>query len=66
MSVIIEYLPFIIPLAIINIALIIFALVDLLRKKRVRYLNIGIWIIIILLLDIIGPVLYFAVGKDEN
>jgi hypothetical protein len=62
----IEMLPFIMPLIIIQLGLQIYTLVNLARRKRVRFNNKLIWVLIILLCNILGPIIYLiARGDDE-
>jgi hypothetical protein len=56
-----------IPNLIIQIALLIVALRDLIRpERRVRGDSKLMWGIIIVLINIIGPILYLAVGRQEE
>jgi len=61
-----EYLPFIIPLVIAELALGITALVHVLRHPHYRFGNKVMWVLIVLLIQIIGPVVYFAFGRGEE
>jgi len=57
----------IVPLAIAQITLLILAAVDLLRDdRRVRGGNKGVWAVIIVFVNVIGPILYFLVGREEG
>lgn len=60
-----QYLPILIPLAIFQIGLMIFALVDLLRREHLRGPK-WLWIIIVVLFNIIGPLAYFLVGREDE
>ncbi len=55
-------------LAFVVMALDVFAIVDvaLLEKRRIRALNKPVWVIIILLLPVIGPLLWFFVGRSRQ
>lgn len=59
-------LPILIPLALIQLGLMVAAIVHILRHKSYRIGNRVIWIIVCLLVNIIGPVLYFAIGRGEE
>ena len=59
-------LPFLTPLILIELGLLIFALVDLIKRKRVRGDNKIVWAIIIVLIEIIGPCLYLLLGRKEE
>lgn len=66
MQQIIEYLPFLIPIIIIDLALALTALVHVLRHPNYRFGNKVIWIIIVLFVQIIGPIIYFVFGRGEE
>jgi hypothetical protein len=61
-----DYLPFIIPLLILQIGLAVTALVHVIRHPRYRFGSRPLWIVIVLLFSIIGPVVYFAFGRGEQ
>lgn len=62
-----DALPFIIPLAIVQVALMLFALYDLTRpERRVRGDNKLLWGLIIVLGQILGSLIYFLVGREED
>jgi hypothetical protein len=57
----------ILPIVILEIALIVFALRDLVRpERRVRGDSKLLWGIVIVLFQLIGPVLYFVVGRETE
>jgi hypothetical protein len=58
-------LPFFIPLIIIEYGLIIFALVQLFRNEA-AYLPKWGWALIIIFINIIGPVVFLIVGKKKE
>ena len=61
-----EFLPFLIPIIIIELILMITALVHVLRHKNYRFGNRIIWLIIVICFQIIGPILYFTIGRGEE
>ncbi|WP_280739371.1 MULTISPECIES: PLD nuclease N-terminal domain-containing protein [unclassified Enterococcus] len=61
-----EFLPILIPLIILQFGLGIYAVIDILRQKSYKIGNRVIWIPVVLLLSIIGPVLYFVFGKEKD
>jgi hypothetical protein len=63
---IIEYLPFIIPIVLIELGLMITALVHVLRHKQYRIGNRLLWVILVVGIQIIGPILYFTIGRGEE
>lgn len=56
------------PLIIIELGLVIFALVDLARRnpRAVKGGKKWPWILIIVLVGTIGPILYLAIGRTES
>ena len=60
-----EMLPFLIPLIIIEIALLVIALVDLVKRPRVKGGSKLVWVLIIVLVNIIGPIIYLILGREE-
>ena len=63
---ILEYLPFLIPLVIAEFALAMTALIHVLKHPNYRFGNKVMWIVIVLLIQIIGPVVYFLIGRGEE
>jgi len=59
-----ELLPFLIPILILQLALMIFALVDLIRRERTKGPK-WLWAVIIVVVNLIGPILYFIVGRED-
>lgn len=66
MNEIMEYLPFIIPIIIVELVLMVTALVHLLKHKKFRFGNQILWIVIVIFLQIIGPILYFTIGRGDE
>jgi len=61
-----EYLPFLIPIALVELVLMITALVHVLRHTKYRFGNRLLWIIVVVFIQIIGPILYFTVGRGDE
>ena len=59
-------LALILPLVVVELALLGFALRDLIRRKRVKGGNKWVWGIIIVVFELIGPILYFVLGREEE
>lgn len=62
---ILRLLPFFIPLIIIEYGLMIYAIVQLARNE-VAYLPKWGWTLIIIFINIIGPVVFLIVGKKKE
>ena len=66
LELLVELLPFLVPLALIGLGLLAFVIIDIIRKKKTRSLSPLIWIIIAVAFDIIGPVLYIVFGRSDT
>jgi hypothetical protein len=62
---ILDYLPLLIPIIIIQLALIVVAIIDLSKRETTRGPKM-MWLFIIILVNFIGPILYFVIGRDEG
>ena len=60
-----QYLPLIIPLVVIQLILMVVALFDLSHREKTRGPK-WLWIIIIVLGEMIGPVAYLLIGRTEE
>lgn len=62
-----EFLPFIIPLVIVQFSLLGYTLYHILTHDHYKRGNRAIWMIVAILLSncFIGPILYFVLGKEE-
>jgi hypothetical protein len=60
-----SYLPFLVPLVVIQLALMLYALIDLVRRERVKHLPKWLWLLIILLGELIGPLIYLVAGRED-
>ena len=56
----------IIPLILVDIGLMAFALYDLVKRKQVKGDNKWVWGVIIVVVNLIGPILYFVIGREEE
>jgi len=59
-----ELIPFLIPILILQLALRIVALVDLIRRERTKGPK-WLWALIIVFVNLIGPILYFIIGRED-
>jgi hypothetical protein len=57
-------LPLLVPIVILELALLAIALVDLIRRKRTRGPK-WAWALLIVLVNIIGPIAYLLFGREE-
>ena len=61
-----EFLPFLIPLVIAQFSLLGYTLYHILTHKTYKRGNRTLWLIVtIILMNFIGPILYFLLGKED-
>ena len=67
MDKIMDFLPFLIPLAIVEFALLGYTLYHILTHKSYKRGNRTLWLIItIVLMNFIGPILYLLLGREDD
>ena len=66
MESVIQMLPYLVPLIILEVVLLAVALVDLAKRKHVTGGNKIIWVLVTVCIQIIGPVIYLVVGRKEE
>ncbi|ARD49685.1 hypothetical protein SporoP37_08850 [Sporosarcina sp. P37] len=66
MELLIEYLPFLIPLIILQVGLAIFSAVHVIRHPQYRFGNQVMWLLLVLLIQFIGPLIYFVFGRGDH
>ncbi len=59
-----QFLPYLIPILILQLVLLAVALLDLARRERTRGPK-WMWVLVILFVNIIGPILYLMLGREE-
>lgn len=54
------------PVVVIQLGLLLAALLDLSREeRRVRGANKMVWAIVIVFVNLVGPILYFVAGRED-
>ena len=62
-----EFLPFLIPLVIAEFALLAYTIHHILTHDHYKRGSRTMWlIIVIVLMNFVGPILYFLLGKEEE
>ncbi len=61
-----QILPFIIPLVLVQLVLMVICLLDLVRREKVKHLPRWAWGIIIVLGQLLGPAIYLIIGRAEE
>lgn len=59
-----NWLPYVIPIVAIQLILMIVALLDLSKRERTKGPK-WMWALIIILGELLGPILYFVLGREE-
>ncbi len=61
-----EMLPFLVPLVIVEFALLAVTLRHILTHKTFKRGNRALWLVVVIVgMNFIGPVLYFLFGKED-
>jgi hypothetical protein len=63
---IIELLPLLIPLILIQIGLAIYALILLKRAQQVRGNSKLLWALVIIFVNLFGPILFIVLGRVDD
>ncbi len=61
----VQFLPYLIPLIILQLILMIVALVDLAKREKVKWLPKWAWVLVIIFIETIGSIVYLVVGREE-
>lgn len=59
------YIPYLIPIVLIELGLLVYALVDLIRRERTKGPK-WMWGIIIVVVNIFGPIIYLLLGREDS
>lgn len=66
MNHIIDFLPFLIPLVIAQLILLVYTLHHILTHKKYKRGNRALWLVVTLVgMEFVGPILYFLLGKED-
>ena len=63
---IMDMLPFLIPLFVIQLALMVIALVDLFKRENMKTNTRLVWVFVIILINVIGPIIYLLAGRKDK
>ena len=66
MESLVQMLPYMVPLIILEVVLLVVALADLAKRKRVTGGNKIIWVLVTVCIHLIGPVIYLIAGRKEE
>jgi len=60
-----EIVPLLIPIFVIQVVLIVVALRDLMGRERLRGPR-WLWVLIIIFANMLGPILYFVLAREDD
>jgi len=66
LSEIISFLPIIIPLLVLQLILLVIATIHLVKNDRLDQTHKLIWVLVIVFINIIGPILYLIFGRKDD
>lgn len=61
-----EYFPILLPIVLLEIGLMLYSLQHILLNDKFRIGNKMMWILIVVFIQIFGPILYFTIGKESE
>ena len=67
MDKLIEFLPFLVPLVVLEFALLVYTIRHILTHDHYKIGNRMIWLIIAIVgMNFVGPIAYFLLGKEDD
>lgn len=60
----VQYIPYLIPIILIQLVLLVICMADLLRREKTKGPK-WAWALVILFIQLIGPILYLVLGREE-
>ena len=60
-----KYIPYLIPALLVQLILLIVALIDLMKRENTRGPK-WVWLLVILFVNIFGPIVYLLFGRDNE
>lgn len=61
-----ELLKILWPLLVFQFLLFLWAIVDLIRRRQVKHLPKWAWVLIIILINLFGPIIYLVFGRGDE
>jgi hypothetical protein len=59
-----ELIPLLIPIILLQFGLMVAALIDVIKREKTKGPK-WVWIMVIVLVNLFGPIVYFIAGRDE-
>jgi hypothetical protein len=65
MESIVEMLPYLVPIFVLELALLAYALIDLFKRKHITGGKKIVWVLVAVCFQIVGPIAYLVFGRKE-
>lgn len=62
----IELLPLLAPILLLQFGLMIFCVIKIVKQKNFTHLNKPIWLVLVILIQLIGPISYLLVERGDR
>ena len=66
MDALLEMLPLLIPILVLDAALAVAAVLHVLRHPHYRFGSKAFWLVVVVVFLFIGPITYFVIGRGEE
>ncbi len=66
MDALLEMLPLLIPILMLDAILAVVAVLHVLRHPHYRFGNKALWLVMVIVLLLFGPIIYFIFGKGDE
>ena len=61
-----EILPILLPIILIQLGLMVYALLKVVKQQQFKYLNKPIWVLIVMFLQLFGPIAYLILERGDH
>lgn len=59
-----QYLPLLIPIVLLELALLVAALIDISKREKTKGPK-WVWVLVVIFINLLGPIAYFLFGREE-
>ncbi|MBO0476212.1 PLDc_N domain-containing protein [Vagococcus sp. DIV0080] len=61
-----EILPILLPIILIQLGLMVYALLKVVKQQQFKYLNKPMWVLIVMFLQLFGPIAYLILERGDH
>ena len=61
-----EILPILLPIILIQLGLMVYALLKVVKQQQFKYLNKPVWVLIVMFLQLFGPIAYLILERGDH